>query len=117
MVHIYKPRSPKELPSKRNSSHEIDLTQSDNKTNEREVRSPSLTKQLETDNILPEKLSASTTIVPAAPSNVSFPSQAAPTMVMPIISDVFSLAPDEVGERGASWPGGRLPLFLLKIQF
>ena len=22
-----------------------------------------------------------------------------------------------VGERGASWPGGRLPLFLLKIQF
>ena len=23
----------------------------------------------------------------------------------------------KVGERGASWPGGRLPLFLLKIQF
>ena len=24
---------------------------------------------------------------------------------------------DTVGERRASWPGGRLPLFLLKIQF
>ena len=44
LVPIYKPRSPKELPSKRNSSHEIDLTQSDNETNEREVRSSSLTK-------------------------------------------------------------------------
>ena len=24
---------------------------------------------------------------------------------------------NSIGERGASWPGGRLPLFLLKIQF
>ena len=95
LVPDYKPRSLKELPSKRNSSHEIDLTQSDDEKNERKVRSPSLTIQLENDNILPEKLSASATFVPAAPSNVSFPSQAAPTMVMPIISDVFSLAPDD----------------------
>ena len=33
--------------------------------------------------------------------------------VLPALTEVFII----VGEKGASWPGGRLPLFLLKIQF
>ena len=38
------------------------------------------------------------------------------TMSAAAILNVLSLA-NSVGERGASRPGGRLPLFLLKIQF